>query len=68
MERTAPGTDNAFDALVDAVEYGGHDSLLRVQTAFGSVWARSVGEFTQGERISLRVPPSRVLVYDAETA
>ncbi|QQC66290.1 ABC transporter ATP-binding protein [Paraburkholderia ginsengisoli] len=68
MERATPGADNAFDALVDAVEYGGHDSLLRVQTAFGSVWARIVGEFTQGERISLRVPPSRVLVYDAEAA
>jgi putative spermidine/putrescine transport system ATP-binding protein len=68
MEHTVSGADNAFDALVDAVEYGGHDSLLRVQTGFGSVWARCVGEFTPGERISLRVPPARVLVYDAEGA
>jgi putative spermidine/putrescine transport system ATP-binding protein len=68
MERAAPGADNAFDALVDAVEYGGHDSLLRVKTAFGDVWARVSGEFAQGERISLRVRPSCVLVYDAEAA
>jgi putative spermidine/putrescine transport system ATP-binding protein len=68
MERAAPGADNAFDALVDAVEYGGHDSLLRVKTAFGDVWARIVGEFVAGEHISLRVAPSRVLVYDAEAA
>jgi putative spermidine/putrescine transport system ATP-binding protein len=68
MERATPGAENAFDALVDAVEYGGHDSLLRVKTAFGDLWARIVGEFVAGERISLRVPPSRVLVYDAEAA
>jgi putative spermidine/putrescine transport system ATP-binding protein len=68
MERAAPGADNAFDAQVNTVEYGGHDSLLRVTTAFGEVWARVEGEFAPGERISLRVAPSRVLVYDAEAA
>ncbi|HEY2022577.1 ABC transporter ATP-binding protein [Paraburkholderia sp.] len=68
IERAAPGADNAFDAVIDAVEYGGHDSLLRVKTAFGDVWARVKGEFAQGERISLRVRPSCVLVYDAEAA
>ncbi|MFT4069271.1 ABC transporter ATP-binding protein [Paraburkholderia sp.] len=68
MERAAPGADNAFDALIDAVEYGGHDSLLRVKTAFGDVWARVSGEFAQGERISLRVRPSCVLVYGAAAA
>jgi putative spermidine/putrescine transport system ATP-binding protein len=39
-----------------------------VSTAFGDVWARVEGEFVPGERISLRVAPSRVLVYDAEAA
>jgi ABC-type sugar transport systems, ATPase components len=68
MERAAPGADNTFDALVTTVEYGGHDSLLRVKTAFGDMWARIVGEFEEGEHISLCVPPSRTLVYDAEAA
>ncbi|NML34640.1 ABC transporter ATP-binding protein [Paraburkholderia antibiotica] len=68
MERAAPGADNTFDALIDAVEYGGHDSLLRAKTAFGDVWARVAGEFAQGERITLRVRPSCVLVYEAEAA
>ncbi|MFM0056085.1 ABC transporter ATP-binding protein [Paraburkholderia phytofirmans] len=68
MERAAPGAENAFDALVTTVEYGGRDSLLRVKTPFGDIWARVGGEFEEGERISLRVPPSRTLVYDAEAA
>jgi putative spermidine/putrescine transport system ATP-binding protein len=68
MERAGPGAANAFDALVTTVEYGGHASLLRVKTAFGDLWARIEGEFEEGERIALRVPPSRTLVYDAEAA
>jgi putative spermidine/putrescine transport system ATP-binding protein len=68
MERTAPGAENAFDALVTVVEYGGNSSLLRVKTAFGELWARVAGEFVEGQHISLRVPPSRTLVYDAEAA
>lgn len=68
MERTAPGIENAFDALVTVVEYGGNSSLLRVKTAFGDLWARVAGEFVEGQHISLRVPPSRTLVYDGEAA
>ncbi|MFM0217231.1 MULTISPECIES: ABC transporter ATP-binding protein [Paraburkholderia] len=68
MERTAPRTENAFDALVTVVEYGGNSSLLRVKTAFGDLWARVAGEFVEGQHISLRVPPSRTLVYDGEAA
>ncbi|MFM0524280.1 ABC transporter ATP-binding protein [Paraburkholderia strydomiana] len=68
MERTAPGTENAFDALVTVVEYGGNSSLLRVKTAFGDLWARVAGEFVEGQHISLRVQPSRTLVYDGEAA
>ncbi|HEX7908493.1 MAG TPA: ABC transporter ATP-binding protein [Paraburkholderia sp.] len=68
MERAAPGADNTFEALVTAVEYGGRDSLLRVKTAFGDLWARLGGEFEEGQRISLRVPPSRTLVYEGEAA
>ncbi len=62
-EKSAP---NAFDAQVLTVEYGGRDSLIRVKTAFGDLWARLPGEFSEGERISLCVPPARTLVYDGE--
>ncbi|MDR5752724.1 MULTISPECIES: ABC transporter ATP-binding protein [unclassified Caballeronia] len=66
MERAAPGTENAFDAQVETVEYGGRDSLIRVISAFGKLWARLPGEFAEGERVTLRVEPSRTLVYDGE--
>ncbi|SAL30707.1 ABC transporter ATP-binding protein [Caballeronia telluris] len=66
MERAAPGTENAFDAQVETVEYGGRDSLIRVTSAFGKLWARLPGEFAEGERVTLRVAPSRTLVYDGE--
>jgi putative spermidine/putrescine transport system ATP-binding protein len=66
MERAAPGTENAFDAQAETVEYGGRDSLIRVNTAFGKLWARLAGEVAEGERLSLRVAPSRTLVYDGE--
>ncbi|WEY41441.1 ABC transporter ATP-binding protein [Paraburkholderia sp. SUR17] len=66
IERAAPGAENAFDAEVETVEYGGRDSLIRVQTAFGALWARLAGEFSDGERIRLRVPAARTLVYDVE--
>jgi putative spermidine/putrescine transport system ATP-binding protein len=68
MERAAPGGENAFEAEVTTVEYGGRDSLIRVKTAFGNLWARVAGDFSEGERINLRVPPSRALVYGGETA
>ena len=55
MERAAPGAENAFDAQVITVEYGGRDSLIKVKSAFGELWARVAGEFTEGERITLRV-------------
>ncbi|SEB24326.1 ABC transporter ATP-binding protein [Paraburkholderia sartisoli] len=66
MERAAPGAPNAFDAQVLTVEYGGRDSLIRVKTAFGDLWARLPGEFSEGGHISLCVPPARTLVYDGE--
>ena len=66
MERAAPGSENAFDAQVTTVEYGGRDSLIRVKSAFGELWARVAGEFSEGERVTLRVPPARTLVYGGE--
>jgi putative spermidine/putrescine transport system ATP-binding protein len=66
MERSTPGVENTFDADVLTVEYGGRDSLIRVKSAFGDLWARVAGDFVEGERITLRVPPARTLVYDGE--
>ena len=66
MERCAPGTENAFEAHVEVVEYGGRDSLIIVNTAFGKLWARIAGECSEGERIALRVAPSKTLVYGEE--
>ena len=66
IERAEAGADNAFDATVETVEYGGRDSLIRAITPFGSIWARVAGEFTQGERLRLRVAPARTLVYAGE--
>ena len=66
MERVDAGIDNAFEADVETVEYGGRDSLIRVSTAFGKMWARISGEYHPGEHINLRVPPSRALVYQEE--
>ncbi len=66
MERAAPGEPNAFDAQVEVVEYGGRDSLIIVNTAFGRLWARIAGECAEGERIALRVAPSKALVYGEE--
>lgn len=66
MERVEAGQGNAFEADVETVEYGGRDSLVRVGTAFGQLWARISGEYHPGERIHLRVPPSRALVYQEE--
>jgi putative spermidine/putrescine transport system ATP-binding protein len=66
LERSTPGAENAFDVEVTTVEYGGRDSLIRVKSAFGDLWARVAGDFAEGERITLRVPPSRTLVYDGD--
>jgi putative spermidine/putrescine transport system ATP-binding protein len=66
FERAAPGDDNAFEVEIETVEYGGRDSLLLADASFGKVWARVPGAFDEGERVTLRVAPSRVLVYGAD--
>jgi putative spermidine/putrescine transport system ATP-binding protein len=68
LEACAPGTANAFSADIESVEYGGRDSLIRVKSAFGQLYARLPGEFGAGERIALRIAPERALVYAGEEA
>jgi len=59
---------NAFSVDIESVEYGGRDSLIRVQSAFGPLYARLPGEFDAGQRVSLRISPERALVYAREAA
>jgi len=68
FEACAPGTANAFTADIETVEYGGRDSLIRVKSAFGQLYARLPGEFGAGERIALRIAPERALVYAGDEA
>lgn len=68
IERVSADADNAFDARVESVEYGGRDSLIRVDSAFGKLWARIAGDCVPGDRLSLRADPSRTLVYEHEAS
>ncbi|RKP45024.1 ABC transporter ATP-binding protein [Pararobbsia silviterrae] len=70
FERCERGTadENGFDAVVETVEYGGRESLLRVRAPFGALFARIPGDAQVGETLSLRIAPDRVLVYPAEGA
>ncbi|MDN4575160.1 spermidine/putrescine ABC transporter ATP-binding protein [Pandoraea cepalis] len=68
FERARAANDNAFDTVVETVEYGGRDSLLRVASPFGPLYARLPGDYAVGERVPLCVPVERTLVYAGERA
>ncbi|MCI3204148.1 MULTISPECIES: ABC transporter ATP-binding protein [Pandoraea] len=68
FERAPAANDNAFEAVVETVEYGGRDSLLRMASPFGPLYARLPGDYAVGERVPLRVPAERTLVYAGERA
>lgn len=68
FERAPAANDNAFEVVVETVEYGGRDSLLRVASPFGQLYARLPGDYAVGERVPLRVPADRTLVYAGERA
>lgn len=68
FERAEAANDNAFEAVVETVEYGGRDSLLRVASPFGALYARLPGDYAVGERVPLCVPAERTLVYAGERA
>jgi putative spermidine/putrescine transport system ATP-binding protein len=60
---------NAVDGVVDAIEYGGHESLVDVVTDGGvRLHVRSSVPTKAGERVRASVPPSRVLVYPEPAA
>ncbi|AHG65518.1 ABC transporter ATP-binding protein [Advenella mimigardefordensis] len=62
------GTPNAFEGRVQAVEYGGRDSLVQLDTRLGQIYARMDGEFNVDQALTLHVPADRVMVYEGEPA
>jgi putative spermidine/putrescine transport system ATP-binding protein len=66
FEIAEAGTENSFPVDVETVEYGGHDSLVRANAPFGKLFARLTGEITPGDKLSIRIAPSRALVYAGE--
>jgi putative spermidine/putrescine transport system ATP-binding protein len=58
---------DAIDATVRAVEFGGRDSLLHVESTIGDLFVRLPGTFGTGDRVRLSIPADRVLAY-AEAA
>ena len=60
---------NAVDGVVDAIEYGGHESLVDVVTDGGvRLHVRSSVPAKAGERVRASIPPSRVLLYPEPAA
>jgi putative spermidine/putrescine transport system ATP-binding protein len=48
LERSCARRGERVRREVLTVEYGGHDSLIRVKSAFGDLWARVTGDFAVG--------------------
>lgn len=64
---TGDAGPDAIDATVRAVEFGGRDSLLHVESTIGDLFVRLPGTFGTGDRVRLSIPADRVLAY-AEAA
>ena len=62
------GAANSFEAQIEAVEYGGHDSLLSLRSAVGPLYARVAGDFQPGQSVCLHISPQKALVYAREHA
>jgi putative spermidine/putrescine transport system ATP-binding protein len=55
---------NAIDGVVDAIEYGGRESLIDVMTQGGArLHVRSAASVRVGAPVRIGVPESRLLVY-----
>jgi putative spermidine/putrescine transport system ATP-binding protein len=62
-----PAATNVIGGRVDAVEYGGRDSLVEVVTPAGTLLhVRAAGKVSPGASVYVHVPPERVLVYPSE--
>ena len=58
---------NAVSGTVELVEFLGRDSELSVPSELGArVIARTTGDWAAGSRVSLQLPPERLLVFAGE--
>lgn len=57
---------NTFEVTVDAMEFGGHNSLLRATTVFGEIYARVTNVVNVGDRVRLHIPAERALTYPGD--
>jgi len=58
---------NAFRAKVDIVEYlGREDEVIVTLEAGGRLWVRTAARVTQGENVTVVLPPDRVIFLPAE--
>jgi putative spermidine/putrescine transport system ATP-binding protein len=55
--------DNSLDATVKSQEFGGHTSLLIVDSAIGDLFVRLPGPFEPGDRLRLHIQADRTLAY-----
>jgi putative spermidine/putrescine transport system ATP-binding protein len=61
------GGANAIAAEIISIDYGGREFLLKAKTADGVILhARSEHRVTPGERITLGIEPTRLLVFAAD--
>ncbi|MEJ7138015.1 ABC transporter ATP-binding protein [Amphibiibacter pelophylacis] len=58
--------NGAVPAEVKAMEYGGRESLLSLNTASGPLFARMQGHYHVGQHLHISVPSARALVYSEE--
>jgi hypothetical protein len=60
VEPTVPG----IDALIEAVEFRGHDFFGSARNSAGdTLFFRAKTRLVRGEAVRLSAPPSRVLIY-----
>ncbi|MFT0532629.1 ABC transporter ATP-binding protein [Castellaniella hirudinis] len=55
--------DNTLAATVQQIEFGGHSSLLVVDSPIGELFVRISGDFQPGDAVRLHIPADRVLAY-----
>jgi putative spermidine/putrescine transport system ATP-binding protein len=60
------GGPNAMEVTVEVVEYQGREQAIQARTASGAeLHLRAAARLAPGDRVTVSVPPERVLVYPA---
>lgn len=63
FEVAGEAQDNVIDVTVQHIEFGGHSSLLIVNSDIGELFVRLGGNYQPGDRVRLYIAPDRVLTY-----